>query len=111
MEELMIIKLTNAAKDFEGKTLLLNTKHILSVFEDVKVLDDKTIESITSIYTTTKESWSVKESIDTIYEMINPTSSYISHDLNDITMPDPYTGLDMTDEVIDPIIHNEGEAL
>lgn len=106
----MIIKLTNAAKDFEGKPLLLNTRHILSVFEDVKVLDDKTIESITTIYTVTQQSWSVKESIDTIYELINPTP-YISHDLDDITMPDPYTGLDMTDEVFEPKINFEGEAL
>jgi len=105
----MIIKLTNAAKDFEGKTLLLNTKHILSVFEGTKILDDDAVETVTNLYTTTKESWSVKESIDTIYEMINPTPSYISHDLNDITMP--YTGFDMTDEVIDPQINLEGEAL
>jgi hypothetical protein len=107
----VIIKLTNAAKEFEGKTLLLNTKHILSVFEGTKILDDNTVEIVTNLYTTTKESWSVKESIDTIYEMINPTSSYISHDLNDITMPDPYTGLDMTDEVFEPKINFEGEPL
>jgi hypothetical protein len=106
----MIIKLTNAAKDFEGKSLLLNTRHILSVFEEMKALDDKTIETTTSIYTVTQQSWSVKESIDTIHELINPTP-YVSHDLSDITMPDPYTGLDMTDGLFDPEINLEGEAL
>ena len=66
----MIIKLTNASKEFDGQTLLINSSHILSVFEGVKMLDDKTVETITNIYTTTKESWAVKESVDDIYEMV-----------------------------------------
>lgn len=109
----MIIKLTNAAKDFEGEPLLLNSRHILSVFgiEDVTEKDgNKEFKYVTNIYTVTQQSWVVEESVKEIYELINPTP-FISHDLDDITMPDPYTGLDMTDEVIDPIFYNEGEAL
>ena len=63
----MIIKLTNASKEYDGKTLLINSRHILSVFEGVKILDDNTVETITNIYTVTKESWIVKESIETIF--------------------------------------------
>lgn len=110
----MIIKLTNASKDFEGKPLLLNTRHILSVFEDMKALDDKTVETITNIYMVTQQSWSVKESIDKIYEMINGPK-VIDFDPNDITMLDPslnmYDGFDMTDEVIDPTVQDEGDPL
>ena len=63
----MIIKLTNASKEYDGKALLINSRHILSVFEGVKILDDNTVETITNIYTVTKESWIVKESIETIF--------------------------------------------
>lgn len=66
----MIIKLTNAAKEYDGQLLLINSRHILSVFEGVKILDDKTVETITNIYTVTQQSWSVKETVDEIYKML-----------------------------------------
>jgi len=66
----MIIKLTNASKEYDGKTLLINSRHILSVFEGVKMLDDNTVETVTNIYTVTKESWIVKESVDDIYDKV-----------------------------------------
>jgi len=47
-------------------TLLLNPRHILSVFEIE--LDE---EKQTSVYTVTQQSWNVKESLDEIYTMIN----------------------------------------
>ena len=62
----MIIKLTNASKEFTGKSLLINTRHILTVFETENILDDKTVEMVTSIYTVTQQNWIVKESIETI---------------------------------------------
>lgn len=39
----MIIKLTNAAKEYPGEPLLINTRHILSVFgvEEVKEIEGK----------------------------------------------------------------------
>lgn len=67
----MIIKLTNASKEYDGQTLLINSRHILSVFEGVKTLDDKTVETVTNIYTITKESWIVKETIEDIYNKVN----------------------------------------
>lgn len=66
----MIIKLTNASKEYDGKTLLINSRHILSVFEGVKMLDDNTVETVTNIYTVTKESWIVKESVDDIFNKV-----------------------------------------
>lgn len=69
----MIIKLTNAAKEYAGEPLLLNTKHILSVFgtQDITELDGKKeITYPTAIYTITQQSWTVGESVKEIYEMI-----------------------------------------
>jgi uncharacterized protein YlzI (FlbEa/FlbD family) len=73
MEEIMIIKLTNASKNYEGQSLLLNSKHILSVFEveEVKEVEGlKVISHVTSIYTVTQQSWNVEESIEEVYELI-----------------------------------------
>jgi hypothetical protein len=67
----MIIKLTNVSKDYEGEPLLLNTRHILSVFgtEEVKEVDGKKIITyVTCIYTVTQQSWNVEESLKEICE-------------------------------------------
>lgn len=95
----MIIRLTNASKEYEGEPILLNSRHILSVFgvEEVKEVEgQKEITYVTNIYTITQQSWTVEESVKEIYEMINPPK-FLDFDPNDITMPDPYTGDDMTD--------------
>ena len=63
----MIIKLTNAVKQHEGKTLLLNTEHILSI-GDV-VTDDG--RELTTIFSVDKELWEVKETASQIFDMIN----------------------------------------
>ena len=70
----MIIKLTNAASEHKNKPILLNTRHILSVFETVQPVDDKTVETITNIYTLTQQSWSVKETIEEIEKLISKCS-------------------------------------
>ena len=61
-----MIKLTNMSQGHRHNMLLLNPRHILSVFE--VELDD---EKQTSVYTVTQQSWNVKESLDEIYTMIN----------------------------------------
>jgi len=61
----MIIKLTNNAKDFKGKPLLINTEHIMTAFE---VENDD--ETSTNIYSITQQSWIVKESLENIYKLI-----------------------------------------
>jgi hypothetical protein len=69
----MIIRLTNASKEYEGEPLLLNTRHILSVFgvEEVKEVDGKKIITYpTAIYTITQQSWTVEEPVKEIYELI-----------------------------------------
>lgn len=61
-----MIKLTNMSQGHFNNALLINPRHILSVFE--VELDD---EKQTAIYTVTQQSWNVKESLDEIYAMIN----------------------------------------
>jgi len=61
-----MIKLTNMSQGHRHNALLLNPRHILSVFE--VELDD---EKQTSVYTITQQSWNVKETLDEIYAMIN----------------------------------------
>ena len=63
--QLMIIKLTNNAKEFKGKPLLINTEHIMTMFE---VENDD--ETSTNIYSITQQSWIVKESLEDIYKLI-----------------------------------------
>jgi hypothetical protein len=67
-ENKMLIKLTNAAESYLGKPVLLNTDHIISVFE---IQLEGTEEVLTQVYATTKESWTVKETVQEIYAMLN----------------------------------------
>ena len=67
----MIIKLTNAAPEHKGKMLLVNAKHILTVFESDVMVGDKKVETVTNIYSITQQGWMVKEPIETVLKLIN----------------------------------------
>jgi hypothetical protein len=66
----MIIKLTNMNEEHKGKPLLINARHILSVFETDKKVDEKTTENITNIYMVTQQGWQVKESVEDILKLL-----------------------------------------
>lgn len=66
----MIIKLTNASPDHEGKFILLNMKHVLSIFETTQEISDKVFVNSTNVYMLTQQSWIVKESIEQIHEKL-----------------------------------------
>jgi hypothetical protein len=61
----MIIKLTNNAEEFKGKSLLINTEHIMTMFEV-----ENNDEISTNIYCITQQSWVVQESLEKIYKLI-----------------------------------------
>lgn len=63
----MIIKLTNTIKEYEGKTFLLNTDVIISVYEGVSK------EGIpgTFVYGQNDNTWQVKETVEQIFEMLS----------------------------------------
>ena len=60
-----MIKLTNAAEQYKGNVLLINSEHIMTVFETT--VND---ETVTNIYSITQQSWQVKESIDEVYNLL-----------------------------------------
>ena len=62
----MMIKLKNAATGYQGKALLINSEFILTVFE--AELDGK---STTHVYSTTKETWQVQETIAQVLKLLN----------------------------------------
>lgn len=67
-----MIKLTNALKEHDGNALLINPKHILTIHETTKEIPGKPgkVETVTNIYTIIQQAWTVKESLDDIYAMI-----------------------------------------
>lgn len=66
----MIIKLTNATPEYDGQPILLNTRHILSVFETTQKVNEAAAISVTNIYMVTQQSWSVKETVEEIERML-----------------------------------------
>jgi hypothetical protein len=62
----MIIKLTNASKEFKGDKILLNPNFIISAFEGKDDAGKKAVY----IYGAQSNTWQVKESIDDIYGML-----------------------------------------
>jgi hypothetical protein len=67
----MIIKLTNATPEYDGKQILINARHILSIFEHTQKISDDVEIKASNIYTVTQQSWMVKETVDEIYSIIN----------------------------------------
>ena len=65
----MLIKLTNASKEYRGDPLLINTSHVISMFPTTLTEGD-IIETVTNIYSITQQSWQVKESLKEIQKLI-----------------------------------------
>ena len=65
----MFLKLTNAAKEHDGKALLLHSRYIVSVFP-VTLSEDGEEKDVTVIYSALKEAWNVKESVSDVLAML-----------------------------------------
>lgn len=61
----MFIKLTNAAKEHKGNTLVLNIRHIVSCFAFIEIKDGIEV-SQTIVYGVLKDSWTVEESVNEV---------------------------------------------
>ena len=68
----MFLKLTNAASDFKDKALIINFDNVVEYHE--QLLDSDT-EIRTTIYSTTKDFWQVKETIEEVNNLLNVTTS------------------------------------
>lgn len=63
----MIIKLTNATKEFDGKPFLLNTDVIISVFEGKDTSGNTGI----FIFGQNEKTWQIKETVEQVYELVS----------------------------------------
>ena len=67
-----MIKLTNAAKEFDGDSLILNPNFIVSVFLN-KADPKNPITTVFGIVGSEPQTWQVKETVDEIYKMFTMT--------------------------------------
>jgi hypothetical protein len=67
-----MIKLTNAAKEFDGDSLILNPRFIISVFSN-KSDPKNPVTTIFGLVGSEPQTWQVKETIDEIYKMFAMT--------------------------------------
>jgi hypothetical protein len=67
----MIIKLTNATPEHKGKSLGINTEHIVTAFRDAITREDGTVEEVTFLFCPPHGTWEVKETIDEIAKLNN----------------------------------------
>lgn len=65
----MFIKLTNATKEFDGEILIINSDHIISIFE-IQEKDGDVEVSKTNLYTITQQAWVVSEPVNEVYKLI-----------------------------------------
>ena len=63
-----MIKLTNAAKEFDGDSLILNPRFIISVFSN-KTDPKNPVTTIFGLVGSESQTWQVKETVDEIYKM------------------------------------------
>lgn len=66
----MLIKLTNASAQFDGKTIVINSDHIITMFEDKMLVGTAVEQPITNVYVPPHGTWQVKESLETICRIL-----------------------------------------
>ena len=63
----MFLKLTNAAQEHKNKEIIIHSRYIVSVFPFTPEGSDT---ETTIVYSALKDSWSVKETPEQIYAML-----------------------------------------
>lgn len=68
----MLIKLTNASKQFEGQSILINTDMVLSVYRGLQLETDGTPTDIevTYVFMPPHGSWEVQETPEQVMKLI-----------------------------------------
>lgn len=65
----MILKLTNAVTTLQGRALLINTDHIVAMYEA-----EVQGKVVTFVYGITKDNWEVQETMDEIDKLLGLTT-------------------------------------
>lgn len=66
----MLIQLTNATETLQGSPILINTDMILSIYRDVKIVEEKTINEVTYVFCPPHGTWEVQETPEQISQII-----------------------------------------
>lgn len=67
----MFISLTSAKEEIAGKTIVLNTEHILSIFREDVVGENNLTTEKTFIFCPPHGTWEVAETPEEILDLIN----------------------------------------
>jgi hypothetical protein len=67
----MLLKLTSSAAEFSGKSIVINSEYILSILENDVTNENGLVESKTFIFCPPHGTWEVKESLETVLDLIN----------------------------------------
>jgi len=66
----MYIELTNASPAFKGNKLALKKEFIVSVYRNVVVREDESVEEVTYVFAPPHGTWEVQESFDEVMALL-----------------------------------------
>jgi hypothetical protein len=62
----MFIKLTNASPAHKGKQVAIRKDLIISVYRNIAIREDETVEEVTYVFAPPHGTWEVEESFETV---------------------------------------------
>ena len=62
----MFVKLTNASPAHKGKQVAIRKDLIISVYRNIAIREDESIEEVTYVFAPPHGTWEVEESFDTV---------------------------------------------
>jgi len=66
----MFIQLTNASEEHSGKAVAIRKDLIISVFRNVVVREDESVEEVTYVFAPPHGTWEVQESFDEVMALL-----------------------------------------
>jgi hypothetical protein len=67
----MFIKLTNASEEHSGKAVAIRKDLIISVFRNIIVREDDSIEEVTYVFAPPHGTWQVQETFEEVMAQLN----------------------------------------
>jgi hypothetical protein len=71
----MLIQLTNATEALQGNAILVNTEMVLSIYRDVKIVNEESVTEVTYVFCPPHGSWEVQETPEQIADIVNGKTS------------------------------------
>ena len=67
----MFIKLTNASPEHSGKQIAIRKDLVISVFRNIIVREDESIEEVTHVFAPPHGTWQVQETFEEVMAQLN----------------------------------------